>query len=71
MKSILEQTGLSVAYDHFSKKDNIKPPYILYKEENTDNFMADDKSYVKFQNYSIWLVTRKKTNHQKKNLKMF
>ena len=60
MKNILEQTGLSVAYDHFSKKDNIQPPFILYKEEGTENFKADDKSYVKFQNYSIWLVTKKK-----------
>jgi len=60
MKNILEETKLPVAYDHFSKKDNIQPPYILYKEENTDNFMADDKVYNKIQNYSIWLITKKK-----------
>ena len=68
MLDILEQTGLSVAYHHFSKKDGIQPPFILYVENNTDNFMADDKTYTKFQNYSVWLVTKKKDKNLEERL---
>lgn len=48
-----------VAYDHFTNDDTI-PPFILYRNIDTNTFKADDKVYAKSNNYIVDLITDKK-----------
>ncbi|PEL13788.1 hypothetical protein [Bacillus sp. AFS017336] len=63
LHSLLEVTGLPVAYSHFTAtKSNpvTVPPFICYLETDTDNFFADNKVYQKAINVLIELYTKKK-----------
>lgn len=57
--TILSSLNIPVAYDHF-KNDNTIPPFVLYRNDDTDTFKADDKVLKKFNNYIVDLVTEKK-----------
>lgn len=57
--TLLNSINIPVAYDHFINDDTI-PPFILYRNDDTDTFKADDKTYHKDNNYIIDLVTDKK-----------
>lgn len=59
INSLLNTMNIPVAYDHF-KDDNTIPPFILYRNDDTDTFKADDKTYYKENNYIIDLTTIKK-----------
>ncbi|GGJ62004.1 hypothetical protein [Virgibacillus salexigens] len=61
--TILEAIGLPVAYSHFIADENNpppEPPFITYLTPGTDNFHADNKTYVKITNADIELYTNKK-----------
>ena len=53
--SMLETTGLPVAYHHFNSPP--KPPYIVYLFNDSNNFGADNKVYIKANNYQIELYS--------------
>ena len=59
INSLLNTMNIPVAYDHFKADDTI-PPFILYRNDDTDTFKADDKTYYKENNYIIDLTTIKK-----------
>lgn len=63
LKTILEATGLPVAYSHFveSEVDPIpNPPFICYLVVYSSNFSADNKTYKAIQNVQIELYTDRK-----------
>lgn len=57
--TLLGTLNIPYAYDHFPDDDTI-PPFILYRNDDTDTFKADDKVLKKFNNYIVDLVTIKK-----------
>lgn len=57
---LLKSVGIPVAYDHFDDNKLTNPPFIAYREQQPDNFKADNTVYSVFLNYEIELVTSKK-----------
>lgn len=55
--TILSSLGKPVAYDHFKDTGGVSIPFILYRSTATTNLKADDKTYYKFYEYIIDLVT--------------
>lgn len=59
---LLVTLNIHVAYDHFeqSPSNKIVPPFILYR--NTDSFTkkAEDRTWARFNNYIVDLVTETK-----------
>ncbi|MCK0471394.1 hypothetical protein [Halalkalibacter sp. APA_J-10(15)] len=63
LNTLLEATGLPVAYSHFKATDNNPvpdPPFITYLVSGSDNLMADNKVYKKISNVEVELYTKKK-----------
>lgn len=58
LKTILEQLGIPVAYDHFNTETN--PPFLAFRRYSQSNFGADDIVYEKINNYYVYLVTEYK-----------
>lgn len=57
---MLQETGMSFAYDHFAEGESPKPPYICYLLPTTNNFSADGKVYQAIEQVQIELYTDKK-----------
>lgn len=60
---ILTNIGIPVAYSHFLHNENTlapAPPFMVYLEEDSDNFSADNKVYKKLSTYRIEVYTDKK-----------
>lgn len=57
---ILQETGLSFAYDHFAQGESPDPPFICYLLPTTNNFSADGKVYQTIEQVQIELYTDKK-----------
>lgn len=55
--SILKETGIPFAYDHFAEGESPKPPFICYLLPASDNFSADGKVYYKISGVNIELYT--------------
>lgn len=63
LAKLLGTTGYPVAYNHFKKTESNPvpdPPYIVYLEEDSDNFGADNKVWKKILNYRIEAYTDEK-----------
>jgi hypothetical protein len=63
LKTILQATGIPVAYSHFEEAENQplpQPPYLLYLAAYSSNFMADNKVHIPIENVQIELYTSKK-----------
>ena len=45
--NMIDETGLPNAYDHFAEGDSPAPPYIAFMLPGRDDFLADNKPYVK------------------------
>lgn len=58
IKTLLEQTGLPVAYHHFSQQMN--PPFLVYLLPESRNITADDCVYQRGQLVRVELYTAKK-----------
>lgn len=58
LKEFLEQTELPVVYHHWEKPPDL--PYLVYVFSGSDNFGADDRVYVKGDNYDVELYSDKK-----------
>ncbi|MBL1226605.1 hypothetical protein [Enterococcus sp. BWR-S5] len=60
IKKILDSTGLQVAYRQWEKGKVPNLPYIIYYQENTDNFTADNHVFHKGIRVSIELYSNLK-----------
>ncbi|WP_337970288.1 hypothetical protein [Virgibacillus salexigens] len=65
--AMLRATEFPVAYSHF---DNEPPsiPFITYLTPGTENFQADNKTYMKITNADIELYTNKKDLQAEKTI---
>ena len=55
--SILKETGIPFAYDHFAEGESPEPPFFCYLLPASDNFSADGKVYYKISGVNIELYT--------------
>lgn len=55
--SILKETDLPFAYDHFAEGESPEPPFICYLLPGSNNFSADGKVYFKANEVHIELYT--------------
>lgn len=58
--TLLQTLSIPVAYDHFDIKQNITPPFIVYREQTPTTFKANNTTYYRPHEYEIELVTEKK-----------
>lgn len=66
LPKLLQQVGIPVAYSHFIHNENSpapQPPFMVYLEEDSDNFGADNKVWKKVLTYRIEVYTDKKDLH--------
>lgn len=54
---LLKTLKIPVAYDHFEANKDIKPPFMAYREIDTDTFKADGYTYFRGYNFEIELIT--------------
>lgn len=57
---ILEETGYPIAYHHFEEGQEPELPYIVYLSPQTENVMADGKTYIKIDELNVELYTEEK-----------
>lgn len=58
--SLLTETGLPFAYDHFAEGDSPASPFICFLTEGSDNFSADGSVFLKVSEVHLELYTDKK-----------
>ena len=59
--SVLAETGIPFAYDHFAEGESPEPPFLCYLLPNSDNFAADGRVYFKINKVHIELYTDEKS----------
>lgn len=57
---LLKTLNIPVAYDHFESNKQVNPPFVVYRELDTDTFKADGKTYFRPYNFEIEVITTKK-----------
>lgn len=57
---LLKTLNIPVAYDHFTTNKEINPPFVVYRETNSNTFKADGITYYRPYDFEIELVTDKK-----------
>lgn len=57
---LLKTLNIPVAYDHFLSDKQVSPPFVAYREINSDTFKADGITYYRPYNFEIELITDKK-----------
>ena len=55
--SIIKETGIPYAYDHFAEGEAPDPPFLCYLLPGSDNFSADGKVYHKISEVRLELYT--------------
>ena len=58
--SILGETQIPFAYDHFAEGESPDPPFLCYLLPGSNNFSADGKVYYKIGQVNIELYTDRK-----------
>ena len=58
--NMIDETGLPNAYDHFAEGDAPASPYIAFILPGRDDFLADNKPYVKVTTLTLELYTEYK-----------
>lgn len=58
LRAFGEAQGIPVAYRAF--KEPTAPPFIVYFEDSSDNFIADNRVYLKKHIYTVELYTTDK-----------
>lgn len=58
--TIIKETGIPIAYDHFAEGESPDPPFICYLLPGSDNFAADGRVYFKINEVRIELYTDSK-----------
>ena len=60
LMTMLEETSLPIAYDHFAEGESPAPPFICFLYPASDNFGADGQVYLKISEVHIELYTDEK-----------
>lgn len=55
--TMMQETGLPFAYDHFAEGESPDPPFAVFLFPSSDNFGADGLVYVKINQLRIELYT--------------
>lgn len=55
--SMMTETGLPFAYDHFAEGESPPPPFLIFLLPGTDNFMADGVTYAQISEVAVELYT--------------
>lgn len=55
--SLIGETGLPFAYDHFAEGESPKPPFLLFLYPRSANFAADGTAYHKINRLNIELYS--------------
>lgn len=58
--TIIKETGIPFAYDHFAEGESPDPPFICYLLPGSYNFSADGRVYFKINEVRIELYTDSK-----------
>lgn len=58
--TLLATINIPVAYGHFDVKQNVSPPFIVYRDLVPTTFKANNTTYYRPHEYEIELVTEKK-----------
>lgn len=58
--TMLHETAIPFAYDHFSEGESPSPPFICYLLPSSNHFSADGKVYLKVNEVNIELYTDRK-----------
>ena len=58
--TMLEETGLPLAYDHFAEGESPDPPFLLFLNPSDEVFGADNIVYQSFPEINVELYTDKK-----------
>lgn len=58
--NILKTLEIPVAYDHFTSDKDVAPPFMAYREIQSDTFKADNKTFYRDNEFEVELVTEKK-----------
>jgi hypothetical protein len=58
--TLLQQTGLPFAYDHFAEGDSPDPPFLCWMTSQSDHFSADGYTYLKVSEVHLELYTDRK-----------
>ncbi|MDD2980002.1 MAG: hypothetical protein PHN80_08525 [Hespellia sp.] len=66
--TIIKETGIPFAYDHFAEGESPDPPFICYLLPGSDNFAADGRVYFKINEVRIELYTDTKDLSVEQNL---
>ena len=69
LDTMLNTLGCQVFYNHTTQKDVVNFPYIVYLDEGTDNFEADNYTYKEIMEYLIVVHTIDRDNEVIDNLK--
>lgn len=60
LKTLLDSTGLTVAYDFIPEESFTGYPFIVYREVQSNNMIADGKVYSVFRRIHVELYTKSK-----------
>lgn len=60
LNTLLGESGIPYAYDHFAEGESPDPPFICYLLPGSDNFAADGIVYYKFSVVHIEMYTDRK-----------
>ena len=55
--TVLQETGITYAYDHFSEGEAPEPPFVCYLFFGSNNFAADGHVYYKINEVHVELYT--------------
>jgi hypothetical protein len=58
--TLLQETGVPVAYDHFSEGESPDPPFLCFLYPESNNLSADGRVYAKIDALHVELYTDKK-----------
>ncbi len=65
---MLKQTGLNVVYRTWDEGSDSDMPYICFRMVDTDNFNADNKSYVPVTNWAVELYSERKDDESESKI---
>jgi hypothetical protein len=60
VKTILEELGVPLAYDHFAEGESPEPPFLIFTNPSDEGFGADNIVYAGFPEVNAELYTDKK-----------
>lgn len=60
VKQMIAGLNIPYAYSHFAEGEAPSLPYVVFRYPNSNNFGADNKSYVPFDDLDIELYTEKR-----------